>query len=264
MSGSGYYSQNDFRLHFGLARRDQVDLVEIAWPSGAKETFHNLPANHLFVIRESEGIVDTRKFGSGSDGRMAKGGLLGRRAGCCRSCSALHPSQRGSSRMSPPRRASTSGTRARQHRTSIWSRPWAVASPSSITTTMAGWTSSSRMARRSTTRWPRRRGLTNRLRSSGTASIARTADGTFSDVTEKAGVTGMPQNYYGMGAAVGDYDNDGFADLYVTNYGGNTLYRNNGDGTFVDVTKQRRGGGGGWSASAGFFDADNDGSSICS
>ena len=50
------------------------------------------------------------------------------------------------------------------------------------------------------------------------------ADGTFTDATEKAGLTGMPQNRYGMGVAVGDYDNDGFADLYVTNYGGNTLY----------------------------------------
>ena len=68
-------------------------------------------------------------------------------------------------------------------------------------------------------------------------------DGTFSDVTEKAGVTGMPQNYYGMGAAVGDYDNDGFADLYVTNYGGNTLYRNLGDGTFVRRHGTGRGGG---------------------
>ena len=68
------------------------------------------------------------------------------------------------------------------------------------------------------------------------------ADGTFSDVTEKAGLTGMPQNRYGMGVAVGDYDNDGFPDLYVTNYGGNTLYHNNGDGTFTDVTATRRGG----------------------
>ena len=53
-------------------------------------------------------------------------------------------------------------------------------------------------------------------------------DGAFIDVTAKAGLTGMPQNHYGMGIAVGDYDNDGFTDLYVTNYGGNTLYRNNG------------------------------------
>ncbi|MEN3338367.1 MAG: enediyne biosynthesis protein [Acidobacteriota bacterium] len=84
-------------------------------------------------------------------------------------------------------------------------------------------------------------------------------DGTFSDVTEKAGLTGMPQNYYGMGVATGDYDNDGFEDLYVTSYGGNTLYHNERDGTFADVTKTARVGGGGWSASAGFLDYDNDG-----
>ena len=85
------------------------------------------------------------------------------------------------------------------------------------------------------------------------------ADGTFADVTEKAGLTGMPQDRYGMGAAVGDYDNDGFEDLYVTSYGGNTLYHNNGDGTFRDVTARAGVGASGWSASAGFFDADNDG-----
>jgi len=85
------------------------------------------------------------------------------------------------------------------------------------------------------------------------------ADGTFADVTEKAGLTGMPQDRYGMGAAVADYDNDGFPDLYVTGYGGNTLYRNNGDGTFRDVTERAGVAASGWSASAGFFDADNDG-----
>src|SRR5436305_3088597 len=85
------------------------------------------------------------------------------------------------------------------------------------------------------------------------------ADGTFADVTERAGLSGMPQNYYGMGAAVGDYDNDGFEDLYVTGYGGNTLYHNNGNGTFTDVTKTAGVAAGGWSASAGFFDYDNDG-----
>jgi enediyne biosynthesis protein E4 len=85
------------------------------------------------------------------------------------------------------------------------------------------------------------------------------ADGTFTDVTEKAGLTGMPQNHYTMGVAVGDYDNDGFEDIYVTGYGGNTLYHNNGDGTFTDVTKHAGVGAGGWSASAGFFDYDNDG-----
>ena len=85
------------------------------------------------------------------------------------------------------------------------------------------------------------------------------ADGTFTDVTEKAGVTGMPQNQYGMGVAVGDYDNDGHADLYVTSYGGNTLYRNTGRGTFDDVTARAGVAAGGWSASAGFLDYDNDG-----
>ena len=85
------------------------------------------------------------------------------------------------------------------------------------------------------------------------------ADGTFTDVTEKAGLTGMAQNHYGMGVAVGDYDNDGFEDIYVTGYGGNTLYHNNGNGTFTDVTQRAGVGAGGWSASAGFFDYDNDG-----
>ena len=85
------------------------------------------------------------------------------------------------------------------------------------------------------------------------------ADGAFEDVTEKAGVSGRPQNQYGMGAAVGDYDNDGFEDLYVTNYGANTLYRNSGDGTFADVTARAGVAAGGWSTSAGFVDYDNDG-----
>src|SRR5437868_796150 len=84
-------------------------------------------------------------------------------------------------------------------------------------------------------------------------------DGTFTDVTAKAGLTGMPQNFYGMGVAVGDYDNDGFEDLYVTGFGGNTLYHNNGNGTFTDVTARAGVAGGGWSASAGFLDYDNDG-----
>src|SRR5258706_12601478 len=62
-----------------------------------------------------------------------------------------------------------------------------------------------------------------------------------------------------MGVAVGDYDNDGFSDLYVTSYGKNVLYHNNGDGTFTDVTQKAGVSAGGWSVSAGFFDFDNDG-----
>jgi hypothetical protein len=84
-------------------------------------------------------------------------------------------------------------------------------------------------------------------------------DGKFTDVTEQAGLSGMPQGYYSMGVAVGDYDNDGFEDIYVTGYGGNILYHNNGNGTFTDVTEKAGVKAGGWSASAGFFDYDNDG-----
>lgn len=82
------------------------------------------------------------------------------------------------------------------------------------------------------------------------------SDGTFEDVTEKAGLQGAG---YGMGVAVGDYDNDGFEDLYVTAYGGNKLYHNNGDGTFTDVTKNAGVGGSGWSTSAAWVDLDGDG-----
>jgi enediyne biosynthesis protein E4 len=81
-------------------------------------------------------------------------------------------------------------------------------------------------------------------------------DGTFEDVTEKAGLQGSG---YGMGVAVGDYDNDGYEDLYVTALGGNKLYHNNGDGTFSDVTESARVGGGGWSTSAAWVDLDGDG-----
>jgi enediyne biosynthesis protein E4 len=87
-------------------------------------------------------------------------------------------------------------------------------------------------------------------------------DGTFSDVTHKAGVQG---HGYEMGVAVGDYNNDGFEDLYVLGVHGNTLYRNNGDGTFTDVT-QAAGVGGAtakghklWSVAAAWVDYDNDG-----
>jgi hypothetical protein len=63
MSGSSYYSQNDPRLHFGLGKADAVDTLEVAWPSGLKETFRDLPAGHLFVIQETKGIVERRRLG---------------------------------------------------------------------------------------------------------------------------------------------------------------------------------------------------------
>jgi enediyne biosynthesis protein E4 len=87
-------------------------------------------------------------------------------------------------------------------------------------------------------------------------------DGTFTDVTEKAGLQGIG---YSMGVAAGDYDNDGFVDLYITGFNRNQLFHNNGDGTFTDVTakagvsgtipKLRKA----WSVAAGWIDYNNDG-----
>ena len=87
-------------------------------------------------------------------------------------------------------------------------------------------------------------------------------DGTFTDVTAKAGVAGLG---YSMGVAAGDYDNDGFVDLYVTGVNYNQLLHNNGDGTFTDVTAKAGvggevpGHGKAWSVTAGWFDYNNDG-----
>ena len=82
-------------------------------------------------------------------------------------------------------------------------------------------------------------------------------DGTFTDVTDAAGVAG---NSFAMGVAVGDFDNDGYADLLVTSYGPPTLYKNNGNGTFTDITKTAGLlGAPNWTTSAVWFDYDNDG-----
>jgi enediyne biosynthesis protein E4 len=87
-------------------------------------------------------------------------------------------------------------------------------------------------------------------------------DGTFTDVTEQAGVKGIG---YSMGVAVGDFDNDGFEDLYITGFNRNQLLHNNGDGTFTDVTDKAGvpgttpGKGKSWAVAAGWFDFNNDG-----
>jgi enediyne biosynthesis protein E4 len=81
-------------------------------------------------------------------------------------------------------------------------------------------------------------------------------DGTFLDVTERAGLKGAG---YSMGVAAADYDNDGFVDLFVTGYKSDRLYHNNGDGTFSDVTNKLPRVNDGWSTSAGWFDYDRDG-----
>jgi len=77
-------------------------------------------------------------------------------------------------------------------------------------------------------------------------------DGTFVDVTEKAGVGG---GTFGMGVAVGDYDNDGWPDIFVTSYGNCILYRNNRDGTFSDVTRKAGLETPGWTTSVVWFDS---------
>lgn len=82
-------------------------------------------------------------------------------------------------------------------------------------------------------------------------------DGTFTDITTTAGVGN--RGNYGQGAACADYDNDGDVDLYVTNFGANVLYRNNGDGTFTDSTASAGVGDPGWSSSACFLDYNLDG-----
>ena len=81
-------------------------------------------------------------------------------------------------------------------------------------------------------------------------------DGTFKDVTEEAGVGDQG---YGMGMTVGDFNNDGYPDIYISNYGPNVLYENNGNGTFKDITKRAKVGGDECSVGAVWLDYDNDG-----
>ena len=126
------------------------------------------------------------------------------------------------------------------------------AAPSSTTTTTGGWTSTWSTAGHADFYKPARP-LKNAL-------YQNNRDGTFTDVTDKAGVAG---GTFGMGVAVGDYDNDGFPDMFVTAYGRSILYRNNGDGTFTDVTAKAglepAAGMPAWTTSAVWFDYDNDG-----
>ncbi len=112
----------------------------------------------------------------------------------------------------------------------------------------AGWTSISSTAESATSLIP-----ISPLRN---ALYHNNRDGTFTDITLKAGV---PGGGYGQGVAVGDYDGDGLPDVYVTQYGRNILYHNNGDGTFSDVTERAGVAAPGWSSSAVWFDYDNDG-----
>ena len=260
MSGSSYYSQNDLRLHFGLGRPTKADTrrgrVAFRREGDASRPARQSPLRHPGRRRASSA--------ASSSGRatMQRWRLAGRwlmRAslllvigGRVRPGRAVHRHHAGVRHRLQARElrhveqvpARDDGRRRGPARLRQRRPPGHLLHER-------------REDRRSACRPAS--GPTSPTGDSGTGCIARTTDGTFVDVTEKAGLTGMPQDRYGMGVAVGDYDNDGFADLYVTSYGGNTLYRNNGDGTFTDVTKPAGVAAGGWSASAGFFDYDNDG-----
>ncbi len=93
--------------------------------------------------------------------------------------------------------------------------------------------------------------------SPGNALFRNLGNGRFADVTAKAGIAGNGQ--FSTGITVGDYDNDGFLDIYVTGYGSNQLFHNNGDGTFSDVTVKAGVAAGAWSSSAAWLDYDKDG-----
>ncbi|MCH9650537.1 MAG: CRTAC1 family protein [Deltaproteobacteria bacterium] len=95
------------------------------------------------------------------------------------------------------------------------------------------------------------------LGSSGNKSLANSNSGSrFTDVTDESGIKSFG---YGMGVATGDFNNDGWIDLYVTNYGSNLMLQNNGNGTFSDVTSKTQTGDDRWSTSASFVDYDRDG-----
>ena len=94
-------------------------------------------------------------------------------------------------------------------------------------------------------------------RSPGNVLYRNLGNGRFQDVTAAAGVAG--NGMFATGVTIGDYDNDGFLDIYVTGYGGNQLFHNNGNGTFTDVTASAHVGGSGWSSSAAWVDYDRDG-----
>ena len=98
--------------------------------------------------------------------------------------------------------------------------------------------------------------MANKGEKSRSALYHNNHDGTFTDVTDKAGVA---TPCFAMGGAVGDYNNDGWPDIYVTCLDGNVLYRNNGDGTFTDVTAKAGVADGRWSTGAAFGDYDGDG-----
>ena len=157
-----------------------------------------------------------------------------------------------SSPTTPRRPGSGSPTTTAGPRPASSPRPWAAGSACSTTTATAGSTSTASRAGRS-------RPEAAVSRPNGDRLFRNRGDGTFEDVTRQAGLAGLPGGY-GHGVAVGDYDNDGRPDLFVTRWRSYALYRNRGDGTFEDVTEAAGlGGDRDWPTSAAFADLDGDG-----
>lgn len=258
-SGSSYYSQNDFRLHFGLGRATKADRVEVRWPSGESASFNDVPANQVIVIKEGDGIVrrePLRRFAQKRSAALFKhAGIMLTALLLC----AASPTPEGTFTD-----VTTASKIDFRHGASATSEKYLIE-------TMGGgvalldFDNDGRLdvffvnGARVSDPMPKGRLPDKSAEEYWNRLYRQATDGTFVDVTKAAGLTGMPQSLYGMGVAVGDFDNDGFSDLYVTGYSGNTLYRNNGDSTFTDVTEQAGVRAGGWSSSAGFFDYDNDG-----
>ena len=160
----------------------------------------------------------------------------------------------------PDRRRRLSSTSIPPPRTSTCSRPWAAAWPCSTTTTTAAWICSSRTARGSTIRCRRGSGPTNRTRDSGTACTGRSSDGTFVDVTEKAGLSGMPQNASTAWASRSATTTTTASRISTSPATAATRSIATTATARSPTSPASAGvGGGGWSASAGFFDYDNDG-----
>ena len=164
-----------------------------------------------------------------------------------------------SSRTSPNRSGSTSGSFPAPRARCFFPKWWDRARRCSTTITTAIWTfiwsrGIPRLLKASL--WCPFRRAGNRATACSGIISTETGKLTFTDVTESAGVGYADK---GMGVAAGDYDNDGYVDLYVTNYGHNILYHNNGNGTFTDVTASAGVASSGWSTSAAFIDYDRDG-----
>ncbi|MGA8442819.1 MAG: VCBS repeat-containing protein, partial [Candidatus Sulfotelmatobacter sp.] len=98
--------------------------------------------------------------------------------------------------------------------------------------------------------------LNPHLPQSSSRLFRNNGDGTFTDVTKESGLINQG---WGVGVTVGDYDNDGYRDVFITNFGSNALFRNNGNGTFTNVTKEAGLEGGNWSTGCAWGDYDRDG-----